>query len=147
MTKEETRKFAMDYAKSYLGTGIWYSWGGDDPMKGFDCSGFAIEVLKSVGLIERKADMTADGLFKHFSDKEVLLTDIDTGCLVFWASTPQNGRIIHVEIALNNQVSIGASGGGSRTRTKEDAIRDNAFIKPRPFHSRSNIHKAVDPFK
>jgi len=30
----------------------FYLWGGDDPLAGFDCSGFVIEILKSVGILE-----------------------------------------------------------------------------------------------
>ncbi|GAG51579.1 unnamed protein product, partial [marine sediment metagenome] len=56
-------------------------------------------------------------------------------------------RIIHVEIMLNQWQCIGASGGGSKTLTEQDAIRDNAFIKVRFAASRRGIHGYIDPFK
>ena len=39
-------ELAVKYAMAFIGTP--YVWGGDDPMGGFDCSGFCIEVLKGV---------------------------------------------------------------------------------------------------
>ena len=120
-----------------------YLWGGDDP-SGFDCSGFCIEILKSVGLLPRKGDWTAAGLAQHFEEKKV--TSPYEGCLVFWASG-SSGKIIHVEYCLNDVISIGASGGGSKTQTVQDAIKQNAYIKIRPFRTRGGLWGFVDPFK
>jgi len=133
------RELALDYAWRFIGT--FYSWGGDDP-SGFDCSGFVIEVLKSVGKLPRKGDWTAAGLYEHF--KSVAVGEPREGCLVFWHA---GDKIIHVEMCVDSERSLGASGGGSKTLTREDAIRDNAFIKMRPFASRTNIYGFVDPFK
>ena len=48
-------------------------------------------------------------------------------------------KICHVEITLDNKYQLGASGGGSKTRSRADAIRDNAFIKRRPIGSNSGL--------
>jgi cell wall-associated NlpC family hydrolase len=135
------RELFLKIAWSYLGKP--YVWGGDDPLQGFDCSGFVIECLKSVGVLPRKGDWTAHMLrdhFYHYSGR-----DPKPGDLVFWQNN--NGKIIHVEICLDTRLSIGASGGGSRTRTIEDAIKQNAFIKIRPFNTRKNIKGFADPFQ
>ena len=42
------RTSAVDYIKRFIGRP--YSWGGDDPMSGFDCSGLIHETLQAVGL-------------------------------------------------------------------------------------------------
>lgn len=123
--------------------GLPYRWGGDDPMQGFDCSGFVIEILKSVGLLPRGVDTTAHGLWQMFSNREVVVPI--PGCLVFWYRS--DGRIVHVEYCIDGEFSIGASGGGSATVTVEDAIQRNAYIKVRPFRSRLHIKGFVDPFK
>lgn len=138
--REELRDLAVDYAWTFMGT--FYSWGGDDPEL-MDCSGLCVEVLKSVGLIDRKSDFSAAGLFEHFAAQRV--HKCRKGCLIFWKG--QNGRICHVEIALNDTVAIGASGGGSNTKTKEDAIKHNAFVKIRAIKSRKGIAGYCDPFK
>lgn len=124
--------------------GLPYKWGGDDPMKGFDCSGFVVEILKSVGIIGRSTDYTAQGLYDLFKQKEHFGSGSE-GMLVFWRSNT-GSKIIHVEYCLNHKLSIGASGGGGSTITEQDAIEQNAYIKVRPFRSRRNIAGILDPF-
>jgi len=135
--EDPDRELFVWYISQYIGD--YYKWGGDDP-SGFDCSGLAIEGLKAVDLVPRGTDMTADKLRKQFPP----VTTPYFGCLVFWG-TPK--RATHVEIAISKNRSIGASGGGRRTLTIQDAIRDNAFIKLRPIvRSKANIVAVVDPF-
>lgn len=111
-------------AWSYLGT--MYRWGGDDP-SGFDCSGFVIEVLQSVGLLPEGFDGTAQTLHDMFHP----LTFPEIGCLAFRQNA--SGKIVHVGLVIDTGgLVIHASGGGSNTLTLDDAIRQNAFIKVRP---------------
>jgi len=140
LKNNQKRKIAVDYIKNWIGH--WYKWGGDDP-SGFDCSGLVVEMLKSVGIVPRKFDATAAQLYKKFQYNVV--SSPTKGCLAFWHNN--NGKIIHVEILVDEELTIGASGGGSKTLTREDAIRDNAFIKMRPYRGRMNLHGFVDPFK
>lgn len=133
------RELFMDYAWRFIGT--FYIWGGDDP-SGFDCSGFAIECLKAVGQLPRSGDWTAQMLWERFVNQRV--SNPKKGCLVFWANS--QGKAIHIEICVNQQLSLGASGGGSTTVTVQDAIDQNAFIKMRPMASRAGILGYVDPF-
>lgn len=152
MHNQEAVKIAEKVAWSYIGK--FYKWGGDDP-SGFDCSGYAIEILKSVGKLLRKGDWTAEGLYKIFEQKA---TDKPySGCLVFWGYCVSNMdpgilvnnqkyHITHVEFCISDTLSIGASGGGSRTLTESDAIRDNAYIKVRPIVRDGLVVFYVDPF-
>lgn len=130
MTK---REIATKIAWSYIGT--FYKWGGDDP-SGFDCSGFVIELLKSIGLFPRKEDTTARGLSSIFQK----VGKPQEGCLVFYGNP-----ISHVEYCFDSNLSIGASGGGSSTTTLAKAIKQNAFIKMRPIRKKEVICY-VDPF-
>ena len=63
ITERTQRKLVQRIAMSYLGT--FYTWGGDDP-SGFDCSGLVIECLKSIGVLPRSGDWTANTLSKKF---------------------------------------------------------------------------------
>ena len=111
-------------------------------MAGFDCSGFVIEILQSVGILARNFDTTAQGLYDMFPK---VLTPSE-GCLAFWRGSGQ--RVIHVEYCIDSVHSIGASGGGSGTITVKEAIEQNAYIKVRPFRSRSGlVGYFADPFK
>jgi len=135
------REFAIAYGWSFIGQ--WYKWGGDDP-SGFDCSGFQIEILKAVGVLPRRYDCTAADLFNKF--KKFTVREPYPGCLVFWENR-RTGKIVHVEIMVTKNCSLGASGGGSKTLTVQDAIKHNAFIKVRDIHTRTGIFGFVDPFK
>lgn len=140
MHEWEKRNIVCKIAWSYLGT--WYQWGGDDP-GGFDCSGLVIECLKSTGDLPRSGDWRARDLYKMF--KQVSREFAQHGDLVFWANS--QGIIIHVEIMLNNVVSIGASGGGSKTINYQKAKKENAFIKIRPVDSRKGLFGFINPYQ
>jgi cell wall-associated NlpC family hydrolase len=140
MTEEDKRSIVLQVAMSYHGT--FYTWGGDDP-SGFDCSGLVIEPFKSVGILPRKGDWAARDLCHLWRNNKVQIPKM--GDVVFWYNHDHTD-IVHVELLLNDELSIGASGGGSRTKTKEDAIRDNAFIKIRPFESRPHIEGFYNPY-
>ena len=135
------RDFAIKIAWGFLGQP--YLWGGDDPIRGFDCSGLIVEILKSVGKLPRKSDYTAAGLWDKF--KSGVVDCPDEGNLVFWENAA--GKIVHVEMCLNETLSIGASGGGSKTNTLQDAVHQNAYIKIRPIKSRSRIKGYIDVFE
>ncbi len=136
----DSRVMALQIAWAYLGRP--YVWGGDDPVAGFDCSGFIIEILKSVGVLPRSGDWTAQSLATKLSNHKVSSPSL--GTLVFWENS--SGRIIHVEICMDAHLAIGASGGGSRTLTTQDAINQNAYIKIRPWATRSGAKLFIDPF-
>jgi cell wall-associated NlpC family hydrolase len=140
LLEKDIRKIAVDYAMQFVGK--FYKWGGDDP-SGFDCSGLIIEVLKAVGVLERKGDWRARDLHNKYDS--VLPALVVAGDLVFWRAA-RGGPIIHVEMLINEKLAIGASGGGSATISTADAIRQNAFIKIRPVDSRPGLAGYRNPY-
>ena len=144
MNENQMRNLVVKQAWNFLG--LPYKWGGDDPLAGFDCSGFIIELLKSVGVLPRKGDWTAHLLWDKFQPYYTGTGAIQHGDLVFWRSAG-GGKIIHVELLLNSVVAIGAGGGGSATKTVGDAIKQNAYIKIRPFASREKIAGFCNPYR
>ena len=134
------RNKAVEYAYSFIG--IPYIWAGDDPLSGYDCSGFVHEILQAVGLEPHGADSSAHGLYERFSKYEVACGY--AGCLVFWFTS---NLATHVMLMVDDMLCIGAAGGGSKTLTREDAIKANAFIKVRPVNYRGQNYVIVDPFK
>lgn len=140
MRNEALAAVMRDYLSHFIGT--WYSWGGDDPAA-FDCSGLAIEGLTAVGKFPRGRDTTAQGLYDEGWRKVAAPAP---GCLAFRGAPD---AVEHVEviwrIVAGRAYTIGASGGTSRTKTREDAIRDNAFVKVRPLAP--SMTAFVDPFR
>lgn len=138
----ERLKLALEIAREQLGRP--YAWGGDDPLAGFDCSGFVLEVLRSVGLYPPTGDTTADGLMKY-GFMEVEPSEAQPGTLVFWGTNKATHvEMIYARFIDGMQFTIGASGGGSQTLTMADAIKQNAYIKIRPL--RLGVIAARDPF-
>lgn len=117
------------YGERFVGTS--YRWGGDDPMTGFDCSGFVVECLWAVGLLT--TDLTANGLYRKF--KEDTVQRSQKGCLVLY---PRDQRMYHVGIYCGDGLYLTAEGGGSNVKTPEDAAKHNAFVMMRPVNSREN---------
>lgn len=132
------RKWLVTTALSYLGTP--YVWGGDDP-SGFDCSGFVIECLKSVGLVSERADFTADQLMKSLDGAAV--DEPIEGALLF--TLDNLGKAAHVVICLDSWFQIGASGGSSITVDHPAAWRENAYVKIRPIRLQSGRHRILLP--
>lgn len=135
-----SREYQVSLANSYAWTfiGLPYIWGGDDPVRGFDCSGLCVEVLKGVGILPRDGDWGAAALYDKFPHVAAPVP----GCLVFYG----DGKVEHVEWCYNTSIAIGASGGGSKTQTEQDAIAQNAYVKMRPIARARKIVGYCDPF-
>lgn len=127
------KEILYDYALSFLG--LPYKWGGDDPIEGYDCSGFVQELLSSVGL-DPKYDQTAQALYDHFYN-DGIYSGSSFGALVFYGSGIK--KISHVAFALSETLMIEAGGGGSSTHNKDDAAQANAYIRIRPIDSRKDL--------
>lgn len=138
----------IDYAKSFVGTP--YIWGGNGPVSGFDCSGFVQYVLDSCGL-DPKGDQTAQGLYNHFIKEENHhyriyrrhINFLKEGALVFYGKSTES--ITHISLAIDSHRIIEAGGGGRLNRTREDAVRNNACVRIKPFTHRTNVVKIIMP--
>jgi cell wall-associated NlpC family hydrolase len=125
---------------------IPYRWGGSNPSTGFDCSGIAQEFLVSFGAHpdNGKTDFTAQGLYNYFSKNQMAKENIyEIGALAFFGSAKTN--INHVAIILNDRLMFEAGGGGSRTLTVDDAIKQNAFTRVRPITNRKDLQAVLMP--
>ncbi len=148
------RALAVEYARAFIGKPyMWgtaeipglpgHSAGGDDPIAGFDCSGFISEDLQAVGVLPHGVRKTAQGLYTLF--KPFIVAAGYPGCLAFWLN--EKGEATHVMLMVDSEFVIGASGGGSKTTTAAIAAEQNAFIKLRPLSYRGGPAIIVDPFK
>jgi cell wall-associated NlpC family hydrolase len=130
----------IEYAKYFVGSP--YTWGGSNPLSGWDCSGFIQEVLASIGL-DPKGDQTSQALFNSFVRKPYL-EKIQAGSLIFYGASSLD--IKHVALCINDSQIIEAAGGGSRTKSIRDAMRDDAFVRIRPVKYRSDFFQSLFTF-
>lgn len=138
---KETVDIAIDYAMRFIGTP--YIWGGNNPLEGFDCSGFIQEVLKVHG-VDPKGDQTSQGLYNHFNSNGLSAQIPFKGCLLFFGNSEY--RITHIAMAINKTLMIEAGGGGSKIHTPSEAAEAGAYVRIRPISNRSDLVKAVYPY-
>ena len=142
---EEAVEAAIRYAESYYGT--TYIFGGDDPVGGFDCSGFADEVMRSVGLSPFPNKPNAAQMFTFYARSGNSMPTVHPvrGALIF---IKHHDAITHVEICLDDRFSISASGGDGTVDHPQDAINKNAFVKQRQIRRWSPEYELIflDPF-
>lgn len=123
-----------------------YVWGGNNPLGGLDCSGFALWCLHSIGLWTT-GDTTAQGLYSHFKltgtelDKE---DELPIGTLIFFGA--DKDHITHVALAIDSEHMIEAGGGGSKCKTPTDAAKIGACVRIRPISSRRDLVSFVLPY-
>lgn len=137
MNKQEILKL---FFQSTLG--LPYIWGGQNPLVGYDCSGFVQEALITIGL-DPKGDQTSHALYEHFRNPKFgVRRFLQFGSVLFFG---REDRISHTAIALNQFSMIESGGGGSQCKTREDAIKYNAFVRIRPISRRKDLVDNIYP--
>ncbi len=115
-------------------TGLPYIWGGDDPIRGFDCSGLILELLQAAG-VWQGGDATAAQIEAHF--KENVAAEPTFGTLVFFGAGPS--AISHIGFCLNATQMIEAGGGDHTCVNAEISAAKNAFVRVRPISRRKDV--------
>ena len=124
----------IHYAMSFVGTP--YVYGGNSPLAGLDCSGYVLELLRSVGLWD-KTDATAQDIFNKMEKAHSHVPFMREGCLVFFGKSVT--QISHIAFAIDAHRFLEAGGGDSTTTSLERAVAKNAFVRMRHRKSRSDI--------
>jgi cell wall-associated NlpC family hydrolase len=128
-----------DYAIKFVG--LPYIWGGDDPIRGFDCSGLVVELLKAFGLVEGSYDGSAEQIYQKYLPQVASVPEF--GTLVFFGHSTDT--ITHVGFCLNNYLMLEAGGGDSSCTDSDISAKKNAFIRIRPITRRSDAVAFVKP--
>lgn len=135
----DPRVVFYDYIMKHVG--LPYRWGGDDAVDGFDCSGLVLEFLVSCGAFPSGRDTSAQGLHDHFAATAHSAPSF--GSLVFFGKVAT--EISHVGFCMNPLQMIEAGGGGSKTKTLQDAAAQNAYVRLRPIANRKDLIGFVQP--
>lgn len=134
-------RILYDYAMQFVG--IPYRWGGDDPIDGYDCSGLVQDILYSAGE-DPPYDQTAQGLYDWFSEKgRARFNTWGLGSLAFFGSSAK--KITHIAFCLDEYRMLEAGRGGRRTKTKQDAVDQNAFVMVSLIRRRGDLVNMLKP--
>jgi hypothetical protein len=100
-------------AQKYLG--VPYLWGGTDPTKGLDCSGFTQLVFGNLGI-----DLPRTSSQQATSGRAVAsLAEARSGDLVFFDNSPSRAGVDHVGIYLGNGKMIAAPQAGESVKVQD----------------------------
>jgi len=129
--------------------GTPYIYGGNNPLEGMDCSGAVLEVLKAVG-IWKNGDTTSQGLYDHFAKSGRDMTSaakmpnvLRAPDILFFGESKT--EISHVALYYGFQLMWESGGGGSSTKTLEDAKKAGAFVRLRPMDLRGDLVAILRP--
>ena len=125
--------------------GLPYIWGGQSPVVGFDCSGFVVWLLQSVGYVI--TDHTAKQLSYIFESTRVHGTP-KAGCIAFYGF---GGEVSHCMVVTrvwnNGAIAVtGARGGGSDTTTIDVAEEKRAYVGTYVNYWPQNLIMICDPW-
>lgn len=140
------RKQVVTDAEKYIGQP--YIYGGEGPA--FDCSGFAQEALRGIGL-DPKYDQNCNAMRTHFTNKKhgEVVTDRDKiriGDLIFWPKVGYKHHVAIVSAVIGPHIQIiESAGGGKKTQNVSDAQRDSAFVRKRNLGYRGEDFEIVSP--
>lgn len=140
---------AVKYAESWLGT--YYKWGGEAIGDGVDCSGLVRRILFRCMPGFPGKDMTAQGIMDQLitmgftckQDGEAY--EAATGDILFFGRDIYH--ISHVAFASSPFHMIEAGGGGRKTRTKEEAIAQGAWVRINLIEKRRDLVCRIDPWE
>lgn len=121
--------------------GLPYIWGGDDPIVGFDCSGLVQEILASAG-IDPPGDQSAQALYDKLYETSSLNV-YGPGSVAFYGKSVR--EITHVAFMIDTYRIVEAGGGGSKTLTREDAAKQNAYVRIRTVKHRLDLVAVLKP--
>lgn len=134
--------FLISYAMSFVKTA--YHWGGDDPMGGFDCSGFVQEILMAADVIKRLTPkMSAQSIFDYLLQNGGSQGTFGAGSIAFFG--PDAKSIHHIGFCIDSNYMIHAGSGDSTTVSVERAEVQNAFVRMDSIRYRKDFLCVVKP--
>lgn len=134
-TPLEKREAIISYGLKFVGEP--YKWTGDGRHdEGFDCSGLVMELLWSIGAIDR-TDRTAQSIYDYFKAKHDGKIKLPYGNLIFFGKDLKS--ITHIGITTNAFQYLEAGGGDSRNIA--------GMVRLRPQSHRSDCVAIIDFIK
>ena len=144
---DKTQRNVVGYARNMLFTP--YKWAGNNPLEGFDCSGFLCEVLRAFGIVGQNEDFASRDLFAVLQARDGLLlripktTDWPLATVLFFGESERH--ITHCALSISRWQMIEAAGGDRTTTTPSSAVPRGAMVRIRPIVVRNDLVAGVLP--
>jgi cell wall-associated NlpC family hydrolase len=135
-------QFLIPYAMRFVGES--YHWGGDDPILGFDCSGFVQELLMAAAVVKRGTPkMRAADLFEFLQKNGGAQGRWGAGSIAFFG--PDAKGISHIGFCIDSWFMLHAASGDSTTINDTVAAAKNAFVRLDAIKYRKDFLCVVKP--
>jgi cell wall-associated NlpC family hydrolase len=106
-----------------------YKWGGNDPLVGLDCSGFAQIPLKTVGVLPKEKDRNTQMIYEYLRMRPYT-SEMAPDSILFYGKSLS--RLTHMAIVISDELMIEAGGGDRNCLDIYDAIRNDAKVRVVP---------------
>jgi peptidoglycan endopeptidase LytE len=122
-----------------------YHWGGDDPIMGFDCSGFVQELLMAAGVIKRVGSekLNALTLFNWLMQHGGSQGTFGAGSIAFFGKSVT--EISHVGFCIDSSYMLHYGSGDHTTTSADRAAEQNAFGRMDLIRYRADFLCVVKP--
>lgn len=135
-------QWLIQYAFALLSRTHRYQYGGTNPIVGYDCSGYVQELLMAAGELPWDAPKkNAQEIFELY--EHTASHSYGAGALAFYGKDLLH--ISHVGFCLDPYLMLSAASGDSKCVNDEVAIQENAFLKMRTIHYRSDFLTVLKP--
>lgn len=129
----------IDYSIALSGTP--YKFGGDNPLTGFDCSGYVQWILRAAGM-DPPGRQSAQDLYDLFSAKSTHGM-FQPGCLAFYGASLT--KVEHVAFMIDPYRIMECGGGDHLTMTVPDAAAHNACVRMQLVKYRHDFLETLKP--
>lgn len=138
----------LQYAWMLIAGGTPYHWGaeqggGDDPILGFDCSGYCSELLRAAGILGYQERLSAQAIYDRLANNGSVGA-WGLGSFSFYGKDVRS--ITHIGFCIDGFFMLEFGGGDHTTATPVVAATQNAFGRLRPIRFRKDFLQVVKPF-
>lgn len=110
-----------------------YGTSGDDPIFGYNCSGYCSDICRQVGWIGSNDRLSTDQFYQTFKDK-IVDGPPQAGDLIVFGKLTEEGKVTaaHMAFMVTDWTMAEAGAGDPGTDGDIEAANRNAFVRLRP---------------